>query len=241
MHIMLVERDKRRVAKLKRCFKKMSYSVDHFADADAALTRLSRGVSGYDVFLVNADVRPMHFMAWCAEVRKLRVDTPIIIYSTSRSALLPTMALLNHADDFIYLPVRTVELIARLQVVARRSRSLASDLLQVGNLTIDVERRVVRSGSEPITFSHKELLIIEYLLRYSPEVVSRDKLLGYVWEIPDAVFHNTLDAHIKNIRRKIPLSAGCHIETVRGIGYRAVPVGMLPVACSVKSDQAIVQ
>lgn len=223
MHIFLLEPNTKRAHQLKRSLGKMAYQVDHFTEPDVALTRLERKVSDYDVLVVNSNLRTSDLLAWCKEVRALSIETPILVFSKSEDVMLPITALLSYADDFIALPIRTAELIARLQALSRRPRVVSSPQITVGNLTVDTQSRVLRSGDSTIIVSSKELMIIEFLMKHSPEVVPRTKVLGHVWEVPDAVINNTLDVHIKNLRRKIPANAGCLIETIRGIGYRAIP------------------
>lgn len=222
MHILLLEPHQSRAEKIKKSLARVSYTTDVFHSPDAALTRLERTISHYDVILVNA-LQPNDGLGeWCAAVRALGITTPIIVLSTIEDSLLPAVLLLQGVDDVIQLPVRTIELVARIQAVTRRPSAIKAPITAVGDIAVDSQCRTVHAKEEPVELSRKEFLLLECLAKSAPDIVTRYSLLGSVWEVPDAIANNTLDAHIKNIRRKLHHRSLCRIETVRGIGYRLV-------------------
>ncbi len=121
------------------------------------------------------------------------------------------------ADDYITKPFSPRELVARVRAVLRRTekRSGDTDVLRVADLTIDVPRMTITRGDEVIDLTTTELQLLATLARHPGRVFTRTQLL----DARDAEsFDRAVDAHVKNIRRK--LGDATYIETVYGIGYR---------------------
>ena len=121
------------------------------------------------------------------------------------------------ADDYITKPFSPRELVARVRAVLRRTekRSGDADVLRVADLTIDVPRMTITRGEEVIDLTTTELQLLATLARHPGRVFTRTQLL----DARDAEsFDRAVDAHVKNIRRK--LGDATYIETVYGIGYR---------------------
>ena len=121
------------------------------------------------------------------------------------------------ADDYITKPFSPRELVARVRAVLRRTekRSGDTDVLRVADLTIDVPRMTITRGEEVIDLTTTELQLLATLARHPGRVFTRTQLL----DARDAEsFDRAVDAHVKNIRRK--LGDATYIETVYGIGYR---------------------
>lgn len=220
MHILLIESNKRRAQKLKKTLSQMYYETDIISTGESALTRLERVSPSYDIVIINTELPDMDAEDFCRQVRLNGITIPMIAISSSKDHLLAVRMLLNYVDDFVVLPVHSIELIARIYAVSRRPDAMVKPITQIGDLIIDNQQRIIKCNNQEIILSRKEFLIIEFLSRRAPEIITRAELSGYLWEIPEAASSNTLDAHIKNIRRKISKYMVYPIETVRGIGYR---------------------
>lgn len=227
MHILLLEPSSERAEKIKRSLVKVFYSVDIFSQPDAALTRLEREVSNYNLLVVNisapSDSSADNYSRWCLAVRKVNPTIPIIALTNQLNVIDRVKILLDYADDVIQLPVTSIELIARIHAVNRRPKQITQSQTHFGHLTIDNRSRAAYFKEELLNLSRKEFLILEILAMHLSQIVTREKILGYVWEVPDAVSSNILDAHIKNVRKKIRPSMECRIKTIRGIGYQLLP------------------
>ena len=126
--------------------------------------------------------------------------------------------LLSHADEFITLPISPVELFARLTALHRRSAPRTSSTLECGPISAHTASKEVCLYETPIKLSRIEYLILELLLEHASSVVPREDIASKIWELPEATASNTIDVHIKNIRRK--LKPEHHRRNGHGIGYR---------------------
>ncbi len=168
----------------------------------------------------------------CRELRDEGNETPIIMITAKTEETDKVMGLEYGADDYISKPFGIREMMARIKAVLRRYENTASDtvhtgsgdtVLQVGNLTINVERHEVREHDRVIDLTLKEFELLRYLAENRGRVFSRDQLLNNVWGIDYVGETRTVDVHIRHLRQK--LSDGEHddskyIETIRGKGYK---------------------
>jgi DNA-binding response OmpR family regulator len=124
------------------------------------------------------------------------------------------------ADDYLAKPFRLAELLARVRARTRRSES-ESDVVDIGDLTVDVAARTVRLGDTTVDLRPKEFDLLVALARSAGRVVTRERLMEDVWDEHWFGSTKTLDIHIWALRRKLDDPGGTsRITTVRGVGYR---------------------
>jgi two-component system alkaline phosphatase synthesis response regulator PhoP len=87
------------------------------------------------------------------------------------------------------------------------------------DININTTSRIVTFKNKPISLTLKEFMVLEYLMRNLNKVITRDELYSHAWDFADSSFSNTVDVHIKNLRKKIHDNAKI-IQTVRGVGYK---------------------
>jgi two-component system OmpR family response regulator len=157
-------------------------------------------------------------------IRTLRAAndrTPILILSALGEVDDRVQGLRSGGDDYLIKPFAFSELLARLEVLARRTDSNAADtVLKVGDLEMDrVAHRVSRAG-RTLYLQPREYRLLEYLMRHADQVVTRTMLLENVWDYHFDPQTNVIDVHVSRLRGKI--DKGFHqplLHTVRGAGY----------------------
>jgi DNA-binding response OmpR family regulator len=126
------------------------------------------------------------------------------------------------ADDYLVKPFAFAELLARIRALVRRGRDADSPRLSVGDLTMDLIARKVVRGGQPIDLTVREFELLEFLLRYQGQVVSRETLARDVWQetARTTPLDNVIDVHIARLRRKVDHERPVKlIHTVRGVGF----------------------
>lgn len=192
---------------------------------DSALSG-SRGLyfaltNDYDVIILDYGLPEKNGLEVCQEIRRHGKTVPILILSI-QSEIITKVELLNHgADDYLTKPFSFDELLARLQALLRRPALAQTLNLQVGDINIDVSRQVVTVNGKEVYLTRKEFCLLEYMARNCGKVVSRGMIMEHVWDMDGDLFSNTIEAHIRNLRRKLGASRFMNlIVTVPGRGYR---------------------
>jgi DNA-binding response OmpR family regulator len=203
------------------------YRVDAVGDGREGLQKALSGQ--YDLLLLDVMLPGRDGFAICDEVRKVDRDQPIIMLTAKTSDEDIVNGLSLGADDYIAKPFSIAQLVLRVKAVLRRSRSAEAAAAQIklgGDVEIDVQNLSGRRGAEPLTFTRREMEILEYLQRNTQRPVSRDELLTRVWGYDRSaeIETRTVDIHVAKLRRKIELDAKepRNLITVRGAGYRLV-------------------
>ena len=205
--------------------------VYHGFDVDAVgdgRDGLQKALSGqHDLLLLDVMLPGRDGFAICDEVRKVDRDVAIIMLTAKTSDEDIVNGLALGADDYIAKPFSIAQLVLRVKAVLRRSRALAAAAAQIklaGDVEIDVQNLSGRRGKESLTFTRREMEILEYLQRNTQRPVSRDELLTRVWGYDRSaeIETRTVDIHVAKLRRKIEVDAKepRSLITVRGAGYR---------------------
>jgi two-component system response regulator RegX3 len=203
------------------------YEVDAVGDGRDGLKKALSGQ--YDLLLLDVMLPGRDGFGICDEVRKVDRDQPIIMLTAKTSDEDIVNGLSLGADDYIAKPFSIAQLVLRVKAVLRRSRALADAATAIklaGDVEIDVQNLSGRRGKELLTFTRREMEILEYLQRNTQRPVSRDELLTRVWGYDRSaeIETRTVDIHVAKLRRKIELDAKepRNLITVRGAGYRLV-------------------
>jgi DNA-binding response OmpR family regulator len=152
----------------------------------------------------------------CKQVQRDRA-VPVLMLTARDTETDLVVGLAVGADDYMTKPFSMREVVARVKALLRRSdRPPLADVVRVGDVELDPERRRVRRAGETVHLTPTEFDLLEYLASRPGRVATREELLGRVWgyEIPSGA--RTVDSHIRSLRRK--LGAGL-IRTVHGVGY----------------------
>lgn len=157
----------------------------------------------------------------CKIIRKKGNNTPIIML-TAKSQLEDKIKGLNTgADDYLTKPFAMEELVARVRALIRRkSGKTLSPILTVSNLSINTNTHEVKRANKVISLAPREYALLEYLISQKGKTVSREVLLHHVWGEDIDPFSNTIDVHIRYLRKKIDDKFSKKlIKTVKNSGY----------------------
>jgi two-component system response regulator RegX3 len=162
----------------------------------------------------------------CRELRA-RSRVPIIMVTARSSEIDAVVGLEVGADDYISKPFRLRELVARVRAALRRAPNdtepkVTADVLEVGDVRIDVARHEVYVRGQAVNLPLKEFDLLELLLENAGRVLTRDVLIDRVWGPNYFGDTKTLDVHVKRVRSKIEVDPAnpTRIVTIRGVGYR---------------------
>ena len=219
MRILLVE-DERRIADfIRKGLSECGYAVDVASDGEEALDWPE--VAEFDIIILDVMLPVRDGIEVCRELRRRRVQTPILMLTARDAVEDRVRGLDSGADDYLVKPFAFAELLARLRALARREPSVSGTRLQAGDLTLDTATREVSRQDQSIALTSKEYALLEYLMRHPNQVLTRTMIAEHVWNYDFDNATNVIDVHIRNLRRKIddPFPRKL-IHTVRGAGYR---------------------
>lgn len=155
-------------------------------------------------------------------LRQRQVTTPVLILTARDTVEDRVRGLDAGADDYLVKPFAFPELLARARALLRRHRAEPDTTLTLDDLTMDVVRRTVRRADQALELTAREFGLLEYLLRHSGRVVSREMLSRDVWQAPVRYtpLDNVIDVHVARLRRKLDDPFGRPLlHTVRGVGF----------------------
>jgi DNA-binding response OmpR family regulator len=195
------------------------YSVTAFNNGHEGLLGVQQG--GFDFLILDLNLPDLDGFTICRELRRDPVtkSLPILMLTARISEADRIMGLELGADDYLVKPFSVRELLARVGAILRRSKGNETDsaVYDDGQLRIDGRTLRVYVEGDEVKLAKKELELLWMLVRNRPAVVSRDRILSEVWQVADDVETRTVDAHIRNLRKKIGKD---RIKTVIGYGYR---------------------
>lgn len=147
-------------------------------------------------------------------------DIPVMMVTARSSEVEKVKCLDAGADDYVTKPFGVLEFNSRVKALFRRSMKNSNfNLIQVGDIVLDDDRRIVTVGEEEKNVTFKEYELLKYLMINKGIVLSRDKIMEAVWEFDFQGESRTVDMHIKTLRQKIG-SERNRIKTVRNVGYK---------------------
>lgn len=217
MRILVIEDEPKTGAYLKKGLEESGYSVDLAIDgADGLLLAKEQD---YDVIVLDVMLPTMD--GWAVlKVLRATHSTPVLFLTARDDVNDRVRGLELGGDDYLVKPFAFVELLARVRTLARRGPPRESELLAVGDLEMDINRRRVRRGTTRIDLTPREFSLLQLLLRRQGEVLSRTQIASYVWDMNFDSDTNVVEVAIRRLRAKIddafPVKL---IQTVRGVGY----------------------
>jgi two-component system OmpR family response regulator len=214
MKILVIEDDY-----LKKALGEAGHNAHVAADGDTGFAMADGG--DYDVLIVDRMLPHRNGLAVIADLRSNGNTTPVLILSALGEVDDRVTGLRAGGDDYLTKPYAFTELLARIEVLSRRSSAKEVETVyRVGDLELDRLAHSARRAGREIVLQPREFRLLEYLMRHSGQVVTRTMLLENVWDYHFDPQTNVIDVHVSRLRSKIekgydkPL-----LHTIRGSGY----------------------
>src|SRR5512139_2277005 len=220
MRLLIIEDDRDAADYLVKAFREVGHVADAATDGEDGLAMALDG--DYDVLIVDRMLPKRDGLSVIGELRAKKVETPVLILSALGQVDDRVKGLRAGGDDYLAKPYAFSELLARVEVLARRRGGGRAEetRYQVGDLELDrLSHRVTRAG-KPVDLQPREFRLLEYLMKHAGQVVTRTMLLESVWDYHFDPQTNVIDVHISRLRAKIDKGFEAPLlHTVRGAGY----------------------
>ena len=219
MRVLVVEDDTQLAAALRRGLEEASFSVDLARTGDEGLAAAT--ATSFDIVVLDVMLPGKDGLTVCAELRRARVDTPILML-TGRDTVSDRITGLDAgADDYLVKPFAFGELLARLRALGRRHLPDRSALLEAGELRLDTASQTVSVNGARVELRAKEFAVLQYFMLNPGRLLTRTQVEEHVWNYDFQADSNLVEAYIARIRRKLAQAGVADpFVTVRGAGYR---------------------
>lgn len=215
MQILLVEDDPALSSALQQALQDQDYAVNSVSTGEAALYVVKTDAP--DIIVLDLGLPDMDGMEVLRRIRRNNAGLPILLL-TARTQLDDKISGLDSgADDYLAKPFEMTELFARIRVLARRLGSSGHGEISVGDVCLDVNRKVVTVNDSEIELSRREYMLLKSLMTQAGRVQTRNALEKRLYNWDEEIASNALEVHIHHLRKK--LGSG-FIKTVRGVGYK---------------------
>ncbi|MBU8881324.1 response regulator transcription factor [Bacillus sp. FJAT-29790] len=219
MRILMVEDEKYMAEAIAQVLKKNHYSVDVVYDGEEGLDCGLTGI--YDIIILDIMLPKMDGISVLKELRKNKIETPIILLTARGETEDKVQGLDSGADDYVAKPFPTEELLARLRALGRRKLKLVNDgILQYGDITFNPHTLSLECNNKELKLTLKESQLLELLLIRKENISSKDRIIEKIWGYDTEAEANHVEVYISFLRKKLNyLHSNVMIQTKRGVGY----------------------
>jgi DNA-binding response OmpR family regulator len=218
LKVLLVDDEDLVVEYLKSALRLNKYDVDVAYNGFDGYNKAIKNT--YDVIILDVIMPKKSGLDVCRELRAGRVSTPILILSSSDTESDRVKGLDIGADDYMTKPFSSGELLARLRALRRRPKEILPDIVKVGDISIDISKRMVVTRGKTIQLTPNEYALMEYLMRRPKTVVSKEELLARIWGVSLGNTSNRIEVCVRQLRSKLEtMKSSTTIKTVWGVGY----------------------
>lgn len=220
VRILIVEDEPKVAAALRQGLETESYSISVANNGEEGFFLASS--EQFDLVILDIMLPRRSGIEILSAMRERGMRTPVLLLTAKDAVQDRVLGLDSGADDYLVKPFAFPELSARIRALLRRGKGERPAILNAEDLQMDLIRRMVTRGTQPVELTAREFELLEYLLRHKGEVVSREMLARDVWKevMRHTPLDNVIDVHMVRLRRKIdegfPVKL---IRTVRGVGF----------------------
>lgn len=221
MNVLIVEDEKSLATEIALFLRSENFLCELAFTGNEASEKIA--VNLYDFILLDLGLPDYNGLDLIREARKAGSEASFIII-TARGAVEDKVKGLDlGADDYLAKPFALVELLSRINAVARRKFNVVNQDVVLGDFLMQVQARKLLCNGNEVELTKKEYDLLQYLVLNQNKVLTRHQLYEHIWGniLDDQYDSNFIDVHIKNLRKKLNLHAPSPwLETVRGVGYR---------------------
>ena len=221
MRILIVEDDHKIANAVRRGLEQEAYAVDISYEGKDGLGQAL--TIDYDLIILDRMLPGVDGINICKALRKEGKHTPVIIL-TAKDKIGDRVEGLNAgADDYLVKPFAFEELLARIRALLRRPPTALSNVMQVSDLVLNPQIFEVKRSDKIIKLSNKEFALLEYMMRNSGRILTKNDIISHVWDYDADILANTVEVYVGYLRNKIdrPFPDKPNlIETARGFGYK---------------------
>lgn len=220
MRILVVEDEKALAHTIKTGLEDERFAVDVLYNGKEAYEQAT--IEEYDAIILDRMLPDMDGVTVCKKLREEKVFTPIIMLTARSSTEDKIEGLNGGADDYMPKPFNFGELLARVHSLIRRATT-KEPTLRLDTLTVDPLKHTVTRSGRDILLTAKEYALLEFFMRHPNQIVTREQIVGHVWDYSYDSMSNTIEVLIKRLREKIDKTFPEDkqlLVTVRGMGYK---------------------
>jgi DNA-binding response OmpR family regulator len=224
VQVLLVEDEARLARNYQRNLEDEGHVVEVLYDGETACARIVQESDRFDIVVMDVLLPGMSGIEVCRAIRAEHIRVPILLLTALDQTEEKVAGLDAGADDYVTKPFPFEELLARMRALARRPYRFdpvaEATQLQCGDLVVDLMRHEVWRGNTLIPLTAREFVLLEFLVKHSGRVLTRQQLTDRVWPDGTEAGSNVLDTYIHYLREKIDRDFPNRLlHTVRGVGY----------------------
>jgi len=221
MRVLVVEDEPTIAAQLASALGAAGYAVDLAGNGADAHFQGDDENQPFDAVILDLGLPQMDGLSILKKWRTAGRTMPVLILTARDNWHEKVAGIDAGADDYLAKPFHMEELLARVRALIRRAGGHASAELVCGNIVLDTRHSRVTAGGQALTLTSHEYRVLDYLMHHPGQVVSRSDLIEHIYAQDFDRDSNTIEVFIARLRKKLPEGV---IETVRGLGYRLVPL-----------------
>ena len=222
MRILVVEDEFSLADIIATKLRKEKYNVDISLDGEDGLDKALSDI--YDLIILDIMLPKVNGIEILNEIRNNNIDAKVIMLTAKSSLDDKLIGFEKGANDYITKPFHMEELIARVNVWLRSNeKNINKDILKFGDIELNVRTSTITctKNNESINVSYKELMILEYLMNNSNQIISKEQIYDKIWGIDTDFESNNLEAYLSFVRKKLKIiDSDVTIKAIRSMGYK---------------------